>query len=67
MAIGIGFIFISGFIYIKENYNVVIVEEERVFNKKIKKVQDKNHRYRILISILSLILGIFSILSSIIY
>ncbi|MBU5426367.1 hypothetical protein KQI41_08055 [Tissierella pigra] len=67
MIIGIFFILISGFIYIKEKYNVVTIEGERVFNKKIDIIQDGRYRYSILISILSFILGIFSILSSIIY
>lgn len=67
MIIGICFIFISGFIYIKEKYNIVVIEGERVFNKKTDIIKDGIYRYKVLISILSLILGIFSILNSIIY
>ncbi|OZV11849.1 hypothetical protein CIW83_12465 [Tissierella sp. P1] len=67
MLIGIVFLSISIFIYIKENYDIDNVGEERVFSKKKDIVEDGNYRYRILISIFSLVLGIFRILSSIIY
>jgi hypothetical protein len=67
VIIGICFIFTSGFIYIKEKHNIITIEGERVLDKKTNVAQNGRYRYGILTSILSLILGIFSILSSIIY
>lgn len=67
LVIGVGFIIIGVFIYIQENYDMSIVEGEKVFNKKKNIIKDRVHGYKILICIFSLLLGTFRILSSIIY
>lgn len=67
MIVGIGFIVIGIFIYIKENYNMDIIEGEKVFSKKEGIEKDRTHRYKMLVCIFSLILGIFRIINTIIY
>lgn len=67
MIVGIGFLAISVFIYIKENYNIDIIDGEKVFTKKEINKKDLRYRYKILVCIFSFLLGIFRILSSIIY
>lgn len=67
LLIGIGFISISIFIYINENYYIDIVNGERVFNRKIGTKKDMIYRCKIVIVGFSSLLGIFRILSSIIY
>ncbi len=67
MIVGIGFIAISIFIYIKENYDVDIIDGEKEFTKKEDLKNDKNYKYKMLISIFSLILGFFRIINTIIY
>lgn len=66
MVIGICFISIGVFIYMEENYKIEIVDGERVFSKKTDIIKDRKYRYKILISVFSLLLGIFRILSVII-
>lgn len=67
MFIGFGFITIGILIYINENYDINRINGERVFTRKKNIVKDRIYRYKILASAFSLILGIFRILSSIIY
>lgn len=67
MIVGIGFIAISIFIYIKENYDIDIVDGEKVFSKKDKSEKDTRYKYKLLVCVFSLLLGIFRIISSIIY
>lgn len=67
MLIGLCFIFISIFIYVFENYDLIIEDGLKVLSKKENIEKDRVYRYKILISILSLVLGIFGILSWIIY
>ncbi|NLY85105.1 MAG: hypothetical protein GX077_01970 [Tissierellia bacterium] len=67
MLIGLCFIFISIFIYVFENYDLIIEDGLKVLSKKENIEKDRVYRYKILISILSLVLGIFRILSWIIY
>ena len=67
MVVGIGFIAIGIFIYIKENYNIEIVEGQKEFSKKIDIKKDKSYKYKILVGIFSLLLGIFRIINTIIY
>lgn len=66
MPAGIGFIVIGIFIYIKENYNIDIVEGEREFNRKVDIKKDKGYRYKMLVCIFSLLLGVFRIINTII-
>lgn len=67
MIVGIGFFAISIFIYIKENYNIDIIDGEKVFTKKEINKKDIRYKYKILVCIFSFLLGFFRILSSIIY
>lgn len=67
LLVAIGFIAIGIFIYIKENYNIEIVEGEKEFNKKVDIKKDKNYKYKMLVCIFSLLLGIFRIINTIIY
>lgn len=67
MLIGIGFLIISIFIYFKENYYIINQEEERIIEKKKNIKKDIRYRYKILISILSFVLGFFRLISLIIY
>lgn len=67
MFVGVGFIIIGIFIYIKENYNIDIVEGEKEFNKKVDIKKDKVYRYKMLVCIFSLLLGVFRIINTIIY
>lgn len=67
MIIGISFVAISIFIYIKENYNIDIIEGEKEFTKKTDLNNDRNYKYKMLIAIFSLILGVFRFLNIIIY
>lgn len=55
------------FIYVKENYNMDIIEGEKVFSKKKDHNKDKMYIYKTLVCIFSFCLGILRILSSIIY
>ncbi|WP_313757355.1 hypothetical protein [Tissierella sp.] len=65
MIIGICFIFIGVFFYIEKNYNIDIVDGQRIFSKKRYMVKDS--RYKALTRDFPLLLGIFRILSAIIY
>jgi len=67
LIIGLLFIFVSAFIYIFENYDLEIEHGLKVLKKKENVVKDRFYRYKILVSILALILGIFRIISWIIY
>lgn len=67
MIIGLGFIAIGIFIYMRENYNMDIVEGEKVFSKKENLYKDRLYMYKITICVFSLVLGVFRILSSIIF
>ncbi|MDR7857271.1 hypothetical protein [Tissierella sp.] len=67
MIIGIGFVAIGIFIYIRENYDIDIVDGEKVFNKKDKSKKDLKYKYNMLVCIFSLLLGIYRIINSIIY
>ncbi|WP_353096482.1 hypothetical protein [Tissierella praeacuta] len=67
MVVGICFISIGVFIYIVENYNIETLDGERVFSKKEDIIKDRKYRYKILTSVFSLLLGVFRILSRIIY
>ena len=51
----------------KENYNIEIIEGEKEFNKKDNIKKDRNYKYKILVCIFSLLLGIFRIINTIIY
>lgn len=64
---GIGFISIGVFIYIEENYDINNVNGERVISKKEDIIKDRIYRYKILTSVFAVLLGIFRIISSIIY
>lgn len=67
MLVGIGFIAIGIFAYIKENYNMDIVDGEKEFNKKANLERDRSYRYKMLICIFSIVLGVFRIINTIIY
>ncbi|TCU71589.1 hypothetical protein EV204_10651 [Tissierella praeacuta] len=67
MIIGIYSIFIGVVAYIQENYNIDIVDEERNFINKKYIQKDKNYRYNALDNVFFLSLGMFRILSGIIY
>lgn len=67
MLIGVCFISIGIFIYIRENYDINKIQGERVFSKKRNIIKDRKYRYKILTSILSILVGVFRLLSSIIY
>ena len=67
MLTGIGFITIGIFIYIRENYDIDIVDGEKVFNKKEKSKKNLKYKYSMLVCVFSLLLGIYSIINSIIY
>lgn len=67
MLIGVSFISIGIFIYIRENYDMNKIQGERVFSKKRNIIKDRKYRYKILTSIFSILVGVFRILSSIIY
>ncbi len=63
MLVGIGFIVIGIFIYIRESFNIEIIEGEKSFNKKVDLMKDKDYRYKILVAIFSFVLGIFKIIN----
>lgn len=65
MIPGIGFIVIGIFIYIRESFNIEIIEGEKKFNKKVDVEKEKAYRYKILVSIFSIVLGIFKIINDI--
>ncbi len=67
MILGIVFIAIGILIYVKETYNIDVVEGERVFSKK--DIDEKNfaYKYKILICVFSFLVGVYSIINSIIY
>lgn len=67
MIVGIGFIAIGIFIYIKENYNMDIIDGEKEFSKKIGIKKDITYRYKMVICIFTLLLGVFRIINTIIY
>lgn len=67
MIVGIGFIAIGIFIYIKENYNIDIIEGEKEFIKRTDIKKDRIYRYKMLICIFSLLLGLFRIINTIVY
>ncbi len=67
MIIGIGFISIGMFIYIEGNYDINNVNGERVISKKKDIIKDRIYRYKILTSVFAVLLGMFRIISSIIY
>ena len=65
MIPGIGFIVIGIFIYIRESFNIEIIEGEKIFNKKVDVKKEKAYRYKILVSVFSIVLGIFKIINDI--
>lgn len=67
MIVGIGFFAIGIFIYIKENYDMYIIDGEKAFTKKGINKKNMIYKYKILICIFSFLLGFFRILSAIIY
>ncbi|NLV87793.1 MAG: hypothetical protein GX021_00295 [Tissierellia bacterium] len=67
MLIGLSFIFISIFIYVFENYDLIEEDGLKVFRKKDDLEKDRAYRYKMLVSILAFVLGIFRILNWIIY
>lgn len=67
MIVGIGFFAIGIFIYIKENYNMDIIDEEKTFTRKEINKKDIRYKYKMLICIFSFLLGTFRVLSAIIY
>ena len=67
MAVGIGFIVIGIFIYVRESYNMDIIDGEKVFSKKEDLKKDRAYRYKMLVAIFSVILGGSRILNAIIY
>lgn len=67
MIVGICFIIIGIFIFANENYYLETIEGERVLKKKKDVHKCRIYRYKIMVSIFSIILGFFRILSWIIY
>ncbi|NLK44127.1 MAG: hypothetical protein GX300_07030 [Tissierellia bacterium] len=67
MLIGLSFIILSVLIYGFENYDLIDEDGLRVLRKKDKLEKDKVYRYKILVAILALVLGVFRLLSWIIY
>lgn len=67
MALGIGFIAIGIFIYMKENYNMDIIDGEKEFKKKTKVEKDRVYKYKMLICIFTIILGLYRMINLIIY
>lgn len=67
MLVGLLFIIIGIFIYVHENYVLEPEHGLKVLKKKGNIEKDKAYRYKILVSVLALVLGIFRILSWIIY
>jgi len=67
LLIGLSFIFISIFIYVFENYDLIEEDGLKVFRKKDDLEKDRAYRYKMLVSILAFVLGIFRILNWIIY
>lgn len=65
MIPGIGFIVIGIFIYIRESFNIEIIEGEKIFNKKVDVKKEKAYRYKILVSVFSIVLGVFKIINDI--
>lgn len=55
------------FIYLMENYDLILKDGLKVLSKKKNLKRDRLYRYKILISVLALVLGIFRMLSWIIY
>ncbi len=67
MIVGITFIIVGMFIYANENYFIEVIDGERILKKKKETHQDRRYRYKIMVSIFSIILGFFRIISWIIY
>lgn len=67
LIVGFSFIVIGLFIYGNENYYIKTIKGERIIKRKEKPSGNELYRYKIMISIFSLILGVFRIISSIIY
>lgn len=65
MIPGIGFIVIGIFIYIRESFNIEIIEGEKKFNKRKDVIKDKGNIYKVLVCIFSILLGIFKIIDAI--
>lgn len=67
MKTGIVFIILGLLIIGKENLNMEEIDNERVFSIKKNLKKDNNYKYKNLIGLFSLVLGLFRILNKIIY
>lgn len=67
MIPGVGFIVIGIFIYIKESFDIEIIEGEKTFNRKNDVIKDKTYRYKMLVCVFSILLGVFKIINDLIY
>lgn len=67
LIVGISFIIIGIFIYGNEIYSIKTIKGERVIERKERPIKNQMYRYKMMVSILSFVLGTFRIISSIIY
>ncbi len=67
MKTGIVFIILGLLIIGKENLKMEEIDNERVFSIKENLKKDNNYKYKNLIGLFSLVLGLFRILNKIIY
>ena len=67
MKTGIVFIILGLLIIGKENLKMEEIDNERVFSIKKNLKKDNNYKYKNLIGLFSLVLGLFRILNKIIY
>lgn len=67
LIVGITFIIVGIFIYANENYFIEVIDGERILKKKKEIYENTRYRYKIMVSIFSIILGVYRIISWIIY
>lgn len=64
---GLAFVLLGGFIIFEEMYSVSKVDGEIVFLRKRKVEKNRLYRYKMLVSIFSILLGIFRIINYFLY
>ncbi len=67
LIIGIAFFVMSGYFLLSEIYSIKKVENELVVVPKKVNKDTENFRYKILMGILSFVIGLFAIINNIIY
>lgn len=67
MIVGISFFAIGIFIFIKENYNIEIIDGEKKFSKKTDGEKDRRYRWKMIVCVFTFLLGLYRFVNTIIY